>query len=128
MMRGETVKNGDFSDSEEDAIDAIVLYFQSTSDFPSWTSGLRSRISVSMLLKDRVSESIFGQEGKFLIIIGQRRPCLLFDRDGRGILGSICGNKLSLGWSVANENALVAPRTLLKICWGSRTPERHRKA
>jgi len=41
--------------------------------------------------------------------IGQRRPCLLFDRDGRGILGSICGNKLSLGWSVANENALVAP-------------------
>src|SRR2546425_12771775 len=44
------------------------------------------------------------------------------------ILGSICDNKLSLGWSVANENALVAPRTLLKICWGSRTPERHRKA
>jgi len=36
MMRGDTVKNGDFSDSEEDAIDAIVLYFQSTSDFPSW--------------------------------------------------------------------------------------------
>jgi len=75
MMRGETVKNGDFSDSEEDAIDAIVLYFQSTSDFPSWTSGLRSRISVSMLLKDRVSESIFGQEGKFLIILGAPRKC-----------------------------------------------------
>jgi len=25
MMRGETVKNGDFSDSEENAIDAVVL-------------------------------------------------------------------------------------------------------
>jgi len=25
MMRGETVKNGDFSDSEDDAIDAIVV-------------------------------------------------------------------------------------------------------
>jgi len=25
MMRGETVKNGEFSDSEESAIDAIVL-------------------------------------------------------------------------------------------------------
>jgi len=37
-MRDETVKSGDFSDSEEDAVDAIVLYFQSTSGFPSWTS------------------------------------------------------------------------------------------
>jgi hypothetical protein len=35
MLCGETVKNGDFPDSEEDAIDAVVLYFQSTSDFPS---------------------------------------------------------------------------------------------
>jgi len=25
MMRGETVKNGDFSDSEEDAMDAVVV-------------------------------------------------------------------------------------------------------
>jgi len=25
MMRGETVKNGDFCDSEDDAIDAIVV-------------------------------------------------------------------------------------------------------
>jgi hypothetical protein len=42
MMRGETVKNCDFSDSEDDAIDAIVLYFQSTPNFPSWTSRVRS--------------------------------------------------------------------------------------
>jgi hypothetical protein len=38
MFCGETVKNGDFSDSEDDAIDAVVLYFQSTPNFPSWTS------------------------------------------------------------------------------------------
>jgi len=25
MMRGETVKNGDFSDSEKDAMDAVVV-------------------------------------------------------------------------------------------------------
>jgi len=25
MMRGETVKNGDFTDSENDAMDAVVL-------------------------------------------------------------------------------------------------------
>jgi hypothetical protein len=35
-MGGEAVKNGDFSDSENDAIDAVVLYFQLTSNFPSW--------------------------------------------------------------------------------------------
>jgi hypothetical protein len=43
MMRRETVKNGDFSDSEENAIDAIVLYFQLTSNFPSWQVGLSGR-------------------------------------------------------------------------------------
>src|SRR2546422_5218992 len=42
MLRGETVKNGDFSDSEEDAVDAVILYFQLTSNFPSWTSRVRS--------------------------------------------------------------------------------------
>ncbi len=47
MMRGETVKNGVFPDSEEDAIDAIVVYFQSTSDFPSWQEELRERADVN---------------------------------------------------------------------------------
>jgi hypothetical protein len=43
-MRGETVKNGDFSDSEENAIDAIVLQIQSTSNFPSWHTRLRRAV------------------------------------------------------------------------------------
>jgi len=40
MMRGQTVKNGDFCDSEEGAIDAIVLYFQLTPNFPSSALGM----------------------------------------------------------------------------------------
>src|SRR5262245_32903185 len=57
MSRGETVKNGDFSDSEDDAMDAVVLYFQLTSNFPSFTSRIRSRLLLSTSITSRFPKS-----------------------------------------------------------------------